>query len=415
MDLDGRLNLNAHGNNGQATQSTTNLSAPQLPGGGFTVITTPGPTDELSTSTYPASSPGLRLGLLFSRGASGMDRARSTCCRCSRIHPRALSITRSTTTCFPGQPFRRIPGRYAELGGTPDPGIAGQISPLAYNKWYDFSGNLLGPDLYGTAGRRLRLAARREGLRRPSGWMGPAAPCSLNMGGTITNSPYDMDLSRNAARGLSLTSSNGTSPPDDAFGVAELERLLRPFDRDSTGLPSRLFVLTGGTGTTPSVLQNKRDRSHRRNPGTILARRWRCRRRCATTLGYYPRHITDLLKAAQIPQSQWGSLVAPEMLAGLKLNLNRPLGVLLPPTTTGMSNRDVASELFAVCNVVGHDQSELERESSHVQLRPQRATTSTIPLRLGLCRFRPGSGWRGISSCSRCCCETAAPAPMSCP
>ena len=30
VDLDGRLNLNAHGNNGQATQSSSNLSAPSL-------------------------------------------------------------------------------------------------------------------------------------------------------------------------------------------------------------------------------------------------------------------------------------------------------------------------------------------------------------------------------------------------
>ncbi len=336
VDLDGRLNLNAHGNNGQATQSTTNLSAPQLPGGGFTVITTPGPTDELSTSTSSSKFAGPATGtIVFPRGIGYGP---------GEINLLPLFQDPSTGTfnytlynnLLSGSTIQSIPGRYAELGGTPDPGIAGQISPLAYNKWYDFSGNYWGQTFTGQQADAYGSPPDARGYAA-IGLDGAGRPLFLNIGAQITNSPYDMDLSRNAARGLSLTSSNGTSPPDDAFGVAELERLLRAFDRDSTGLPSRLFLLTGGTGTTPSVLQNKRDRITAEswdNPCPAVA----VPKALRTTLGYYPRHITDLLIAAQIPQSQWGSLVAPEMLAGLKLNLNRPLGVLLPPTTTGMSN-----------------------------------------------------------------------------
>ena len=70
----------------------------------------------------------------------------------------------------------------------------------------------------------------------PSGWTRPAARC-LSHGAQITNSPYDLDLSRNAARGLPSYVVERNTPPDDPFGVAELERVLRVFDRDSSALP----------------------------------------------------------------------------------------------------------------------------------------------------------------------------------
>ena len=37
-------------------------------------------------------------------------------------------------------------------------------------------------------------------------------------------------------------------------------------------------------------------------------------------------HITDLLVARGVPQSAWGQLLPPEMLVGLKMNINRPFG-----------------------------------------------------------------------------------------
>ena len=62
VDLDGRLNLNAHGNNGQATQGSTNLSAPQQPGGGYQVQMTECPV------AGPSSFAGAAGANVFPRG-----------------------------------------------------------------------------------------------------------------------------------------------------------------------------------------------------------------------------------------------------------------------------------------------------------------------------------------------------------
>ena len=60
--------------------------------------------------------------------------------------------------------------------------------------------------------------------------------------GTLTrNSPYDLDLSHNAPR------ATGSTTADSPFSVGELERILRPFDRDAGALSPRLAQLTGNT------------------------------------------------------------------------------------------------------------------------------------------------------------------------
>ena len=58
-----------------------------------------------------------------------------------------------------------------------------------------------------------------------------------------TDDPYEMRLDRNAPRnGLPTTPGTGI---DNVFNVAEMEAVLRPYDRDSTQLPLRLQVALG--------------------------------------------------------------------------------------------------------------------------------------------------------------------------
>ena len=85
-------------------------------------------------------------------------------------------------------------------------------------------------------------------------------PLYLNMGSQITNSPYDLNLARNVLRGLpSLTLSNTSFMLNNPYGPAELETILRPFDRDASGLPSRLATMSQiAPSYIYSLLQAKR-------------------------------------------------------------------------------------------------------------------------------------------------------------
>ena len=75
-----------------------------------------------------------------------------------------------------------------------------------------------------------------------------AGRATSGFGSGLADLPYELNLARNAARGLPSTATG----PDNPFGLAELERLLRPYDRDATTLPARLAALTSPT-LTPST------------------------------------------------------------------------------------------------------------------------------------------------------------------
>jgi len=68
------------------------------------------------------------------------------------------------------------------------------------------------------------------------------------------NTPYELDLSLGAARGDSLTA------PDGPYTMAELERVLRSYDPDAGALPSRIWKLAGefkdnANDTTPNLFK----------------------------------------------------------------------------------------------------------------------------------------------------------------
>ena len=192
------------------------------------------------------------------------------------------------------------------------------------------------------------------------------------IGSKFFDLPYELNLGQQAGRGLPspiLPSPN--TAPDNPFSVNELERILRPYDRDAAQLPARLATLTSSTG----LPQNSVLIEQRNNRQEVTTESWDMPVYTAGLPPYLlkqvqkdlkavapapkltkqvswlpPRHITDLLKAYYYYQlrnsappinpdpaadqaelmvnsmtsTQLASLFAPEMLAGLKININKP-------------------------------------------------------------------------------------------
>ncbi len=135
-------------------------------------------------------------------------------------------------------------------------------------------------------------------------------------------------------------------PATRRLDTAELERLLRPYDRDATTLPARLAAIATGaavryplqrtTVTTdswdvPSVssaIPADVMTAGAANPVTLLSS-------LKSSNVFPPRHISDLLKALVMKAGSLASppsdtemtlLFAPELLAGRKMDLNRAFG-----------------------------------------------------------------------------------------
>jgi hypothetical protein len=123
------------------------------------------------------------------------------------------------------------------------------------------------------------------------------------MGGSVADNPYELNLGLGASRGL--TSGNTTNNP---FSPNELERILRPFDRDAASLPGRL------TSLISSAIQNRH---------LLTTESWDvpCQSRPSAA-----QSLVEAIMAQGVTQGQLITLLPPELLAGLKMNLNRPFG-----------------------------------------------------------------------------------------
>lgn len=189
------------------------------------------------------------------------------------------------------------------------------------------------------------------------------------------DTPYELDLSLGANRGDSLVA------PDGAYTVAELERILRPYDADAGALPSRIWEMAGEfknnvNDTTPDLDQLNLWRttvttdSYDVPSPSVVVPQWMvngigARRDYAQVMGRPPVGATfaDLLEyRIRISQLQNGQpqvwyagsdnqtinlgpenprtnptrkafierqiskLVAPDLANGLRLDINRPIG-----------------------------------------------------------------------------------------
>jgi hypothetical protein len=322
IDMDGRLNVNAHGTLDLAEDFGANLTS-------------------IANSMSPllASTGGvLRLA---GGGVTSNDMPRG-----SGFGPADVSLKHVLDPAIFQAVIRgtpTVPGRYGPDG---DPnlrraGLPGQLDVLTRVSkigWPDTMGGLSGfvtpPDLrarYGLGVNDFGQPMFEANYDQQDGW-------------ALLASPYEINLSRKTAAGVEQALNQYA---DDApFSVAELERVLRIFDADAVKLPDRLRALTNATSDLDRRLKITTDSFDLPAPNVALphelhdlvstdptyARQPRStaelieiRVRAALGLAPFPMPLNAPADATKV-RNVVRQLVAPELAAGERLNLNRPLG-----------------------------------------------------------------------------------------
>ena len=400
LDLDGRLNVNAHGNLAQTQQSYYQPEA--LP---YQPITLPGNVP-LGDMPLPApqpqyagkaNAPPAQQQAQLIRG-QGYGPAEINLAPLFSTPPTSPASPLATTTSgsfnFNLSVYQTLLqgskntiigdqlGRYGETdipnGMFPSGALAGSTtagySPLTWNRWFSYSENWQN-DLNGTSFDAWGSPPDTQGL----GAIGldvAGRPLYISMGGLVKNTPYDIDLSRNAAR------ATGASTPDSPYSVAELERLLRAYDRDAITLPGRLLAVTSLPGQPlsssfllqhPAIVTTESESVPVATtvvPAPLLSQQARAN---------FPEGRThnpvDAAAAAMLATGNaidWGAvadLLPWEVLHGLKMNINRPFG----PGAAG-TRATVGTPVSPTTTLVDADQPTMTGGSVQLYVSPNVGT-----------------------------------------
>jgi hypothetical protein len=318
-DLDGRLNVNAHGSLAQ--------------------------TDTTNYNTFASPSSGVFVGTVTAANVA----------RGAGLGPAEINLTPVLSTNYQqvltggtvnGTAYQ---GRYGS-GKRPGDSVADQLS---INKWFEYDGQNYGqnfwrfmtspgtatvndagsygspPDAFGVGAVGLDQAGRPTYVG--FNYQGNSANY-VGFGSSTQQNPYEINFGSGVSRGLS----SGSTASNNPFGVAELERILRPFDRDAPNLPARLAALaptllpTSGTAKRLSVTTDSWDVPcpNVETPSNLTATQ------LALLTNGRVQHVSDMLVARRCPASTtdtngnlvWPQLLSADVLAGLKMNINRPFG-----------------------------------------------------------------------------------------
>jgi len=304
-DLDGRLNVNAHGSVEQTQASyysATDTTADTLDSSAFAG----GPSTALEAT--PLTSATLARG----QGFGPAD-----------INLRPLFRDRSDDAIVHNTQYQRLlcglsseslNGRYGEVTETsPRSGATGAVCYPFVNKFFDHPASFANTNAYGI-------------YRSPSDMRGILSvgldlygqPLYAMMSGTWGNlaidNPYRINLTQ-------------TTSVDAPFSLIELERFLRPFDVDSSSRPNRLARLTftdlSKTDISNSCLYQRRHEFTTDSwdlPCPNIAGIPDLRSKCGDKP---PEHLRRLL----LTNPDYArALLPPELRAGLRMNLNRRFG-----------------------------------------------------------------------------------------
>lgn len=297
-DLDGRLNVNAHGTAWHADTAYQNALLNQV---------------VVDRTANPVNS---ALVMARGQGFGPAEVSLRTIYQTDAVHTTLLSLRYGADG---------VPGRLQTVAGT--------LEPWAEVKFFDIprlfqnAAALTGPDLrsYSSppdAQGRFTVVMGVDGMPK----------YELGNGGTRPNelaeSQYEMDLSSDAAHGPLAG-----NPADRPYTVEELETLLRRFDVDAAALPRRLGDLPGTSMgglpweslvTTESwdipvpgfVAPEPADRIN--NSGNAP---FDSEFRTSTIVDLYVKRRGGAATVAELQ-----AVFAPEVLMGLRMNLNRTFG-----------------------------------------------------------------------------------------
>ncbi len=321
IDLDGRLNVNAHGSLAQTTQEYYRPPhTKEAPGAGRLFPMAPTQQDPNVTDSLAADA---QAYYLYGGRGSGFGPAEIN------LLPLFDGNRLAYLELLAGKITPPVEGRYGEWhirfqGQIPQPGQTSFEDLLSANKFVHFPQDYLNfsvPHIFGTPlDYRGYLVWAIDIVGQPlfTAWQGA-------WGNWRLDHPYQLNLSLKASRGGTFT-----GLVDSPFSPAELERVLRPFDRDFANLPGRLTILLGSEFirkrhlvTTdswdlpvPSLLRfpappnvNPEGFLKSNHPVEIVAARLRMNK-CPED---------------QIP-AQLRYMLGPELVAGLRLNLSRVFG-----------------------------------------------------------------------------------------
>ncbi len=178
----------------------------------------------------------------------------------------------------------------------------------------------------------------------------------------LQESPYEIDLSRDGGTGPTLP-----NPADRPFGPEELEMLLRPYDLDTPSLPSRLGQIARVMDPTfrlpPEQLLTTEswdlpvpgfvvpEANFRMPNGATIAANYIAAfdstARFGSIVEYFEARVGTPLTPVQLT-----TLFAPEVILGQRMDLNRPFGDGRDNPTPGFgTGNGIVDEHAAVANV----------------------------------------------------------------
>jgi len=317
LDLDGRLNINAHGSLVRAQVPRTSGQYPQdlntvPPGMGY------GPADvdasRLVATAAEMTSGAIPAGwLLMLQGGT-----------VSRI------ATVSSATQWRPTPFAELvqAGRYGLGSAQPGGSTITGTNPLHSDYWVQYTASPVAASVppNSPSDLKARLQVFTAGspptltFARPAS--GPAWSTNDTddvLGAGVAAHPYRMRIDEDAPRAA------GTGAVDAVYTLGELERILRQFDADASLLAPRLAAL----------LDARAERSRM----TLTTDSWDTPAITGETAQQTRTAVT-----AGNPYA----VLSPETVAGLRFNVNRPIG-----SGTTAAARDFFRQLYTLCVALG--------------------------------------------------------------
>jgi len=314
LDLDGRINVNAHGSRTSIDfpeEAGWWTRAPQVPTGcGY------GPADvDASLLFVDALSP--------NQGTPDPPIASD---RWRRIvgDPSVGPLTGTAASLAQRRPVARVGEVDGRYGRVPVPGAQGNDLPSARGELV-YGGHPL-VDLKSMMRVELETS---QNSRSAVPKMVYYCPDWTKAG--YVDDPYELRLDDNAPRPASLRSStsSATTPNDNPFTLADLEGVLRQFDIDAPTVSPRLAVALDAASQRSRMLVTTDSWD---TPGLTGA--------VATEINAYIKGLA----------CDPGEVMSPDVLAGLRFDLNRPF---MTGTAEAASKEDFCKHLFTLLVALG--------------------------------------------------------------